>query len=220
MNLASPNYRILIVENEVENWLLLQRLLETVGFEVQVAGDGAQGLEKFQRWQLHFIWMDLRMPVMGGREATQRIRNLEGGRKVKIAVVTASAFASERDEVLTAGVDDFIRKPYRPGEIFDCLARHLGVRYLYGALPPAVANDRSASLRPEDLGALPEALRNELENAVISLDRGRIALVIEQISEQNVALGSVLTRLADVFAFTAIYRALESSKSRSTKTAI
>jgi CheY-like chemotaxis protein len=63
----------------------------------------------FQNWYPHFVWMDLRMPVMDGKEAARRIRALDGGREVKIVAVTASAFVSERDEVM-AGVDDFVRK--------------------------------------------------------------------------------------------------------------
>ena len=69
------------------------------------------------------------MPVMDGIEAVRRIRLLDGGRDVKIAAVTASGLDSQRNEVLAAGLDDYVSKPYRPEEIFDCMARHLGVRY-------------------------------------------------------------------------------------------
>jgi CheY-like chemotaxis protein len=48
--------------------------------------------------------------------------------QAKIAAVTASAFASERERVLASGMNDFLRKPYRAEEVFDCLTRHLGVR--------------------------------------------------------------------------------------------
>ncbi len=74
--------------------------------------------------------MDVRMPEMGGMEATRRIRELDGGGEVKIAAMTASAFQSERNVVMAAGMDDFIGKPFRPKEVFECMARHLGVRYV------------------------------------------------------------------------------------------
>ena len=119
---GQPEYRILIVEDQVENWLLLQRMLEDVGFRVRVAEDGALGVEAFEAWRPHFIWMDIRMPVMDGLEATRRIRALDGGRDVRIAALTASAFEEEREEVLAVGMDDFVRKPYRPAEVFDCMA--------------------------------------------------------------------------------------------------
>jgi signal transduction histidine kinase len=85
---GQPEYRILIVEDQRENWLLLQRLLQGSGFRVRVAENGAAGVELFQDWRPHLIWMDVRMPVMDGLEATRRIRTLEGGRDVKIAALT------------------------------------------------------------------------------------------------------------------------------------
>ena len=94
-----------------------------------MAENGETGVDEFREWRPQFIWMDLRMPVMDGIEATKRIRVLDGGQDVKIAAVTASGLDSHRSEVLAAGLDDYVRKPYRPDEIFDCMRRHLGVRY-------------------------------------------------------------------------------------------
>jgi signal transduction histidine kinase/CheY-like chemotaxis protein len=209
---GQPDYRILVVEDQRENWLLLQRLLQTAGFQVRVAEDGGQAIKTFSTWRPHFIWMDVRLPVLGGLEAARRIRKLEGGREVKIVAVTASAFASEREEVIAAGFDDFLRKPYRPREIFDCMALHLGVRYVYGPAPQTAAGDLPVTLSPEDLAALPAALRDELEKAVISLDPVRIALLVSQVSEQNASLGSALGRLADKFAYSPILHALRSCR--------
>jgi signal transduction histidine kinase/ligand-binding sensor domain-containing protein/CheY-like chemotaxis protein len=206
---GQPDYRILIVEDEQANWLLLQRLLENAGFDVRVAEDGAQGVQIFQSWRPHFIWMDLFMPKMGGLAATRHIRNLETGQEVKIVALSASAFASERDQVMAAGVDDFVRKPYQSSEIFDCMARHLGVRYVYRPMVRTNREVTPVTLRPEDLAALPDNLREELKQAVISLNVDRITTLIRQIPEENAALRSVLERLADRFAYTPILLALE-----------
>jgi CheY-like chemotaxis protein len=214
---GQPDYRILIVEDQPENWLLLQRLLQAAGFPVRVAEDGAKAVETFRLWRPHFIWMDLGLPVLSGLEAARRIRQLEGGAALKIVAVTASAFASQRDEVLAAGFDDFLRKPYRPREIFDCMARHLGVRYRYRTKPKAAAGNPPFTLRPANLAVLPAAMRDELESAVVSLDPRRIALVVARVSEENAALGSVLGRLADEFAYTQIHEALQSCKNNLTK---
>jgi signal transduction histidine kinase/DNA-binding response OmpR family regulator len=214
---GQPDYRILVVEDQRENWLLMERLLKTVGFQLQWAEDGAKAVEIFETWRPHFIWMDLRLPVLGGLEAARRIRQRDGGQEVKIVAVTASAFASQRDEVLAVGMDDFLRKPYRSREIFDCMARHLGVRYVYRALPQAPSGNSPAILRPENLAGLPAGLRDELERAVITLDRERIALLVSQVSEQNASVGAVLARLADSYTYSPILHALENCKGRSSQ---
>jgi signal transduction histidine kinase/CheY-like chemotaxis protein len=210
---GTPEYRILVVEDERENWLLLERLLQNAGFRVRVAEDGAQGIDLFGTWRPHFIWMDLRMPVMDGVEAARRIRALDGGRDVKIAAVTASVFADQRSEVLAAGLDDLVRKPYRPSEIFDCMARHLGVRYRLSKAAPA--GESSAVLRPEELASLPDELRAELQDAVITLNMERIARVIERVRQRDAALGAMLARCAERFAYTVILKALEGCKAKS-----
>ena len=64
-------YRILIVEDQADNRALLTQLLESVGFQVKVAEHGQQGVDLFQNWKPHFIWMDRSMPVMDGTTATQ-----------------------------------------------------------------------------------------------------------------------------------------------------
>jgi CheY-like chemotaxis protein len=214
---GQPGYRIMVVEDRRENWFLLQRLLQTAGFEVRGAEDGAQAIRTFQTWHPHFIWMDLRLPIMGGLEAARQIREMEGGREVKIVAITASVFAEQRDQVLAAGLDDFVRKPYRPGEIFDCMARHLGIRYLYSADAQSAIGEVARTMRIEELAAMPEELRAELERAVISLDRERIALLVSRVSEHNASVGSALAYLAELSAYTPILDALESCKSRFTE---
>lgn len=205
---GQPEYRLLIVEDERTNWLLLQELLEQVGLRVRVAENGADGVEAFKVWRPHLIWMDRRMPVMDGLEATRRIRALEGGREVKIVALTASAFAEQREEVLAAGMDDFIRKPYRPSEIYDCMARNLGVEYVYEEVEPVMAEEQSFPLRPEAFAALPQEVREQLADALVRLDVRRIEEFIHHISELDPALGGTLVYHADRFSYTPILQAL------------
>jgi CheY-like chemotaxis protein len=205
---GAPEYRVLIVEDEPENAMVLDRLLRNAGFHVRTAADGELAVGLFPAWRPHFIWMDLRMDAMDGTEAARRIRSLDGERSVKIAALTASAFADQRSEVLAAGLDDLVLKPYRPSEIFDCMERHLGVQYQRGEAAPAATRSR-AVLQAERLAALPEQLRVELRGAVIALNVERIAAVISQVSERDPVLGSGLARCAERFAYTAIFHALE-----------
>ncbi len=206
------DYRILIVEDRMENWLLLRQLLEPVGFQVRVAENGAAGVALCQEWRPHFVWMDIRMPVMDGLEATQRIRELPGGRQIRIAAITASVFKEERDEIMAAGMDDFIRKPFRADEIYACLARQLGVRFnreAEAALPPAP--EETARLSAPALATLPAELRDELAAALVTLSAERINAVISRIAERDRALGELLARDAARLHYSSIRNALAAS---------
>jgi signal transduction histidine kinase/DNA-binding response OmpR family regulator len=202
---GQPEYRILIVEDQKENWMVLERLLTNAGFRVHVAQNGAQGVKEFLEWRPQFIWMDVRMPVMDGVEATRQIRACEGGHEVKIAAVTASGYAGESSEILAAGMDDYIRKPYRPAEIFECMARHLGIHYHVGEAAAKSETDEVGELKAEDLSALPDELRKELQDALIMLNPARITTAIERISQENPALGWTLARYADSYAYSKIF---------------
>jgi signal transduction histidine kinase/CheY-like chemotaxis protein len=125
-----PRRRLLIVEDQPINRMLLFKILEPLDFELREADNGQTALMHFERWRPHLIWMDIRMPIMDGLEATRRIKATEAGRRTKIVAVTAHALEEERTEILAAGCDDFIRKPYQVTEIFECLTKHLGVRYI------------------------------------------------------------------------------------------
>lgn len=207
---GQPEYRILIVEDQRDNQLLLTKLMESVGLQVKVAENGAKGIELFQSWHPHLIWMDRRMPVMDGLEATRRIRGLPGGKEVKIIAVTASAFVEQRTEMLDVGMDDFVRKPYRSNEIYERLLKHLGVRYIYkGVLEP---EQPTIALTPEMLDVLPDGLRNDLWQALENLDSKRIVLVIQQVGAYDKPLQKTLTDLAEHFDYPTILKALRSAR--------
>lgn len=203
---GQPDYRILIVEDQLENQLLLQRLLQDAGFTVKVAQNGAEAIDLFQSYHPHFIWMDRRMPVMDGLEATQRIRAMADGKDVKIAAVTASAFADQREEMLAAGMDDFVRKPYRPAEIFDCMKRQLGVHFVY---EPIVRAEAESTLSSSALAKLPETLRRELADGLILGNAERLDRLILRIEQQDSALAKLLARHVATFNYLPILNVLE-----------
>jgi len=105
--------RALVVEDNVDNLLLLLQTLDQEGFDVRGAVNGYEGLETFVEWQPQIIFMDMRMPVMDGYEATRRIRALPQGESVIIIAVTASALSDEYDIIIKTGCDEVITKPFR-----------------------------------------------------------------------------------------------------------
>ncbi len=202
--------RILIAEDVVETRLLLRRLLEPVGFEVREVENGQEAVEQFRSWRPHLIWMDWRMPVMDGIEATRRIKGMEGGRATIIVALTASVFREQRSLVLESGCDDFLRKPFREEEIFETIARHLGVRYLYERsagegpeAPPAPAITAEALVR------LPRTALAELRQAAIECDSERLAQLVEGIRPTAADVAAALERLARVYRYPEILDLLE-----------
>ena len=113
--------------------------------------------------------------------------------------------------VVNTGMDDFVRKPYQARDIFDCMARHLGLRYVLEELVTGGGTEPSAAPRLDRLAALPEQLRTEMAEAVVKLDIESIHAAIGRVSEYEPDLGSALARCADRLAFTEIFNAIEAT---------
>jgi CheY-like chemotaxis protein/two-component sensor histidine kinase len=206
---GQPEYRILIVEDQDANWLVLERLLNNAGFQTRVAENGAEGVREFCEWRPQLIWMDLHMPVMDGIEATRLIRASEGGRQVKIVAVTASGDVRKSREILAQGVDDYVQKPYRFAEVFECMDRHLGCRYQVSETTPSADAQPTGELRAEEISALPVELRQQLREAIVTLNPERISAVIGHISELNAGLGLILTRHAGSYSYSQIFHLIK-----------
>ncbi len=209
---GQPEFRILIVEDQHDNQLLLTQLMETIGIRPKLAKNGAEAVRLFESWQPDLIWMDRRMPIMNGVDAMRRIRELPGGKQVKIIAVTASAFSEQRAEMLEAGMDDFVRKPYRSHEIYECMAKHLGIRFKYEQYKEA--EQPTAELTADRFSALPGELLAELEEALERLDSDRIEQLIQQVACYDPTLQKTLTRLAENFDYPTILKALRPDSDR------
>jgi CheY-like chemotaxis protein len=205
---GQPDYRILIVEDQLENQLLLKRLMTDLGLETKLAENGEECLQVFEKWRPDLIWMDRRMPVMDGEEAARRVRQLPGGDKVKIIAVTASAFKEERNRMIASGMDDVVRKPFRFDEIYDSMTRYLGAKFIYRT-EGAHSNSEPQRLTPQRLSEINVKQREELRMAVESLDRERIDAAIRSICEADRDLGETLLQLAREFDYPDILKALE-----------
>ena len=200
--------RILVVDDKQENRAPLLRLLEIAGFNVREAADGHQAVDIFSQWQPHFIWMDIRMPVMDGLEATRRIRATEAGKATTIAAVTASVWEEDRLLILAAGCDELVKKPYREAEIFTIMARYLGLSYRYETVAgqtPASGPPLNAAL----LRALPVELSRRLHRAVLRLDIIATSAAIEEIAAIAPDLAGSLQQLADTLQYEQLLTLLE-----------
>jgi two-component system cell cycle response regulator DivK len=104
--------KILVVEDNLDNRRILVYRLRRIGeFEILEASNGQEALGLVEAERPDAIFMDLKMPVMDGWEATRRIRTMEVGRRIPIIALTAQAMAGDEQKALAAGCDDYVAKP-------------------------------------------------------------------------------------------------------------
>jgi len=168
--------------------------------EQHLAFDCEYRISAFEQWQPHLIWMDMRMPVMDGYQATANIRQLNGGKAVKIIALTASAFIDQHDNIINAGCDAVLHKPFHIPEIFTALANLLGVNFIYEDILESVSSP-VVEITAEMLTTLPIALRQQLHEAALNLDIEETDAVLAQIRLIAPAIADGLQQLAAHYQF-------------------
>jgi signal transduction histidine kinase/CheY-like chemotaxis protein len=196
-------YRILIVDDRWENRQLLLKLLQPIGFAVKEASNGKEAVEMWQSWQPNLIWMDMRMPVMNGYEATQQIKSHIKGQATAILALTASTLEEEKVLVLSAGCDDFVRKPFREEAIFEKMSQYLGVRYIYENLD--IENSLEVisinKLTTKALAVMPDEWLRELAEAAELINGLLIEELLLQIPQEHQYLAKSIQQEVENFDF-------------------
>ena len=113
---------VLVAEDHPVNQLVIRKLLEQEGVEVEVADDGEQALRRIGARSFAAVFMDCQMPVLDGYDATRRLRATESGAPLPVIALTANAMKGDRERCLEAGMDDYLSKPIRPDELQRVLA--------------------------------------------------------------------------------------------------
>ncbi|MBD2184411.1 hybrid sensor histidine kinase/response regulator [Aerosakkonema funiforme] len=199
---GQPTYKILTVDDKVINRQLLIKLLNPLGFEVKEASNGQEAIAIWDEWEPHLIWMDMRMPVMDGYEATKHIKSTTKGRATAVIALTASVLEEEKAITLSAGCDDFIRKPFKEQMIFETLAKHLGVEYIYEQTKGVEADFPAENvLSSEDLKVMSDDWIVKLYNAAMAADLKCAIELIEEIPETENILAKNLTKIVSLFEF-------------------
>ncbi|NRF72157.1 response regulator [Aquincola sp. S2] len=191
--------RMLVADDSADSRQLLVRLLEPLGFEMREAANGLEAVQTCQAWEPDLVWMDMRMPVVDGLEATRRIKAAQPA--IVVIALTASSFEEDRAQMLATGCDDFLRKPFSEAALLEAIETHLRVRFVREAPPTAEAS--------EDLGSLTSAQREALRSALQLLDVEGIERSIEAIRETNGAVADQLSRLIDQFRYREVLDLLE-----------
>ncbi|AFZ20444.1 response regulator [Allocoleopsis franciscana] len=202
-----PTYRLLAVDDRWESRKLLVHLLSPLGFQVREAENGQEAVALWESWQPHLILMDMQMPVMDGYEATQQIKAHLKGQATTIIALTASAFEADRTMILSAGCDDFLRKPFREEVLLEKIATYLGVRYLYedSSQPTSQKPEEKVEvLTPEALVVMPTQWQQALYWAAKACNDDELLTLIEQIPARHAALKSALADLVNNFSLDVI----------------
>jgi CheY-like chemotaxis protein len=206
-----PKYRVLIADDNKENRDLLAQTLGPVGFELRQANNGAEAIREFQAWQPDIILMDLRMPVMDGREATRRIKSTPKGKETAIVALTASPFEDRRKDMAAIGTNGYIRKPFRESELFETIARCLGVKYVYAkgaasSLPQQ--STATATLSAEAMSRLPKDLVQGIRDTASGANLKLLLTLISQLETHDAQAAEGLRELANHYDYEAILRVL------------
>ena len=203
-------YKILVVDDKAINCLLLLKLLEPLGFELKEASNGQEAITIWEAWQPHLILMDMRMPVMDGYEATKIIKATVKGNATAIIALTASVLEEEKAIVMSAGCDDFVRKPFKEATIFDVLAKHLGVQFIYEQTT-ADGSDEAIEklLTSADFQIMPQAWLIKLSEAALEADSELVLMLIQEIPTTETAMIKNLTKRVRQFQFEQILDFIE-----------
>jgi signal transduction histidine kinase len=153
---------ILYIEDDNASRLLVQRVLSSRGYDVQLAVDGLEGIALAREKKPNLILMDMNLPNMDGREITTRLRSLPHFADIPIVALTANNSPGSRELALAAGCTGFLTKPINvshfPGQVED---------FLHGHVEPLTTDERNVHLQrhAQNLVERLESKINELESA-------------------------------------------------------
>ncbi len=216
-----PEYRILVVDDQPDNRLLILDLLVSKGFSVQEASNGREAMDIWKTWHPDLIWMDLQMPQIDGYEATKKIREWESQLEppvmaTKIIALTASVFG-QRESVLASGFNDYgfndyMVKPFREEVILEKIGQYLKVEWIYEESGEGNGNKQVNS---EDLSVILKDMPSEwlaaLHQASTQLWGQKVKELIKEIPPEKAVLATKLQQFADNYQFDLIVQLLNFS---------
>jgi signal transduction histidine kinase/DNA-binding response OmpR family regulator len=199
---AGQQVYALIVDDVSTNRDIMEGMLRRVGVQTQTAASGPEALEQVRRRRPEVVFLDIRMPGMGGQEVLERLLAEYGERAPKIVAVTASVLDHERQGYLDQGFDNFLDKPLLAARVYACLAELLGAVFEMEEAPVAAAgNWRAAQLSP--------ALRAELDETLRQRSITRLRAAFEQLSAEAPVLAAHLEPLMHRYDMEGIRAVLE-----------
>jgi PAS domain S-box-containing protein len=191
----TKQYSILIVDDHKDNRTVLGAMLSSVGFCVDMAEDGEQALESFQRRKHDLVLMDRRLPGMDGLETVQKLRAFPDGSRIGILMVSASTLAEDHMKAAAVGVDGYLHKPLRECDLFDQVQSLLDIEYVYEETFLPRKQQPMALTQKDVLVSLPRESIFALHNAVEAGDTAEFQKILGNLPESATAVASEFRRL-------------------------
>ena len=178
--------RLLLAEDDPINQEVAVELLRAVGLTVDVADNGQIAVEKVRAGAYALVLMDVQMPVMDGLAATQAIRQLPSAAALPILAMTASAFDTDRQRCLDAGMNDYVRKPVEPNQLYTTLLRWLPAPVEAAPVEEAPAETTPVQAAPEQTALMGMAgLEVEMGLKAVSGDWARYARLLDLFAREH-----------------------------------
>jgi CheY-like chemotaxis protein len=198
---------ILVVDDDPNNREALAQLLAGAGIEVIEAEDGARAVERFAQRKPRLVFMDMKMPVMDGAEATRRIRETEAGERVPIIILSASVLDGNGSGAPDVASDGFIAKPFHADDIWQALEQHLGLRLVWQRERTQPDASRHVPT-PAEVAALGVDTRRALRTALEAGYLDRVYALLADLGQEHAAVVASLSSLARAFEIEALIELL------------
>jgi CheY-like chemotaxis protein len=170
---------VLITDDKPENRSVLVDMLLPLGFDTFEAENGQECVDKALQHRPDVILLDIRMPVMDGFEAVRRLRTLEEVRDITIIAVSASVFEERRKQILRAGCDAYLAKPFEEEDLLHMLQRYLHLEWIYTEnLGESMDMSTSEDLQPGQFAELPS---EHVNNLIAFAERGSLTKILTEL---------------------------------------
>jgi CheY-like chemotaxis protein/HPt (histidine-containing phosphotransfer) domain-containing protein len=192
---APLSLQILLCDDNAINQKVAVRILQQLGYKPDVAGNGREAVEAMDKKKYDLVFMDVMMPEMNGLEATQEIRNRQKAgtsenykSRIVVIAMTAQAMQGDREKCIESGMDDYLSKPIRPGDIRNMIAKWMDTKdSAQTKAPAAAANSLSTAELPVDMERLTEMAGGDKD-----MLRELVDLFYKQTSKQLIQLEAAI----------------------------
>ncbi len=200
--------RILVVDDHWSNRQLLRQWLSPLGFEVREAANGQEAIAIYETFKPDLIWMDLEMPILNGYEAARKLKAIASDPPPIIIALTANVLGTNQAAIMAAGCDDILYKPLQESLLWEKIAQHLQIQYIY-MTPAQTITPQCASLQPQI--AVPPLSDQWVANMQYALNCADCCVaeeLVEEITATYPEFASILQKHLQNFNYSAILNLL------------